>query len=55
MTAMVSMNTNSFRCCSTAAAGSSAHNIPVLDTANALVVSICVLCLPLLRIIGRWA
>lgn len=34
--------------CSTAVAGSSAYNIPMLDTAGILAVSICVL--PLLRI-----
>lgn len=48
MTAMVSMNSNSFSCCSTAVAGTSARNIPILDTALILAVSICVL--PILRI-----
>jgi len=47
MTGFGSMNSNSFSC-STAAAGSSARNIPILDTAEVLAVSICVL--PVLRI-----
>jgi len=42
MTAMVSMNTKAFSC-STAAAGFSASIVPILDTADALAVSICVL------------
>ena len=50
MKAMHSMNPASFSCCSTAVACTSAHNIPLLDTAVILAVSICVL--PLLRIIG---
>ena len=50
VTAMVSANTNSFSCSSTAAVSTSVHNIPLLDTAISLVVSICVL-LGLLRII----
>lgn len=50
MTAFGSMNTNSFSYCSMAAAGSSARILPILDTAISLVVSICVLCLGLLRI-----
>ncbi len=49
MTAMSFMNSNSASC-STAAAVVSAHNVPILDTAISLVVSICVL--GLLRIIG---
>ena len=36
------MNTNTFSC-STAAAGSSAQNNPILDTVSVLAVSICVL------------
>ena len=52
MTAMNSMSFNSFSC-SSAAAVASAHNIPLLDTAIILAVSICVL--PLLRIIGLTA
>ena len=52
MTAMFSMNSNSFSC-STTAATASAHIIPFLDTAVSLVVSICIL--PLLRIIGACA
>lgn len=52
MTAMVRTGSNSFNCCSQAAVNTSAHNIPLLDTAISLVVSICVLCLGLLRIIG---
>jgi len=52
MTAMVFANSNSFSC-STAAAGSSARNIPILDTASILAVSICVL--PLVRITGKQA
>lgn len=55
MTAMVSANTNGFSCCSAAAVSTSAHNIPLLDTAIILAVSICVLSLPLLRIIGLTA
>ena len=51
MTAMVSMNSNSFSCSSAAAVSTSARNIPILDTAIALVVSICVVLLGLLRII----
>lgn len=51
MTAMVCSNTNSFSCSSTAAVNTSVHNIPLLDTAISLVVSICVLGLGLLRII----
>ena len=51
MAAMVSMNTNSFNCCSMAAAGTSAPMISILDTAIALVVSICILCLDIVRII----
>ena len=41
------MNTNTFSC-SAAAAGSSARNTPILDTAGILAVSICVL--PMVRI-----
>lgn len=48
MTAMVSMHTKAFSC-STAAAGSSAPIIPILDTADTLAVSICVF--PLVRMI----
>ena len=44
MKAFGNQNSNRF-CCSTAAAGFSACNIPILDTAIFLVVSICVLCL----------
>ena len=47
-----SMNSNSFSCCSTAVADTSAHFIPNLDTAI-LVVSICIL--PLLRIMEQFA
>lgn len=47
MTGFDSMNSTSFSC-STAAAGSSACNIPILDTAIILAVSICVL--PVVRI-----
>ena len=43
------MNSASFSC-STAAAGSSADLIPIMDTADTLAVSICVL--PLVRITG---
>lgn len=50
MTAMCSVSSHSFSC-STAAAGSSAHMIPILDTAIILAVSICIL--PLLRIMGK--
>lgn len=50
MTAMTAMHSNSFSCCSTAVAVTSARNIPLLDTARILAVSICVL-LGLLRII----
>ena len=49
MTAMVSMNSNSC-CCSCAAACTFAPILPILDTAMTLVVSICVLCLGILRI-----
>lgn len=49
MTAMYSMNHTSFSC-SSAAAGSSAHMIPNLDTVSILAVSICVL--PEIRIIS---
>lgn len=55
MAAMVFTNTNSFSCSSSAAVSTSAHNIPLLDTAVDLAVSICVLFLPLLRIIGLTA
>ena len=48
---MKTMYSTVFSCCSTAVAGTSAHNIPLLDTAIFLAVSICVLCLGLLRII----
>ena len=51
MMAMASKSSNCFSCCNSAAAGSSARNIPLLDTAISLVVSICVLCLGLVRII----
>ncbi|MBQ2854732.1 MAG: hypothetical protein IJE81_04585 [Oscillospiraceae bacterium] len=51
MKTMFSMNTASSSCCSSAVAGTSAHNIPILDTAPVLAVSICVLGLSLLRII----
>ena len=43
MTAMTAMHSNSFSCCSTAVAVTSARNIPLLDTARILAVSICVL------------
>ena len=46
MTAFGFMHTNSFNCCSKAAAGTSAPMIPILDTAIILVVSICIV-LPL--------
>lgn len=46
----VSMKTYA-NCCPVAAACSSARIIPILDTAIALVVSICVFLLPL-RILG---
>lgn len=49
MTAMVSMNSNSC-CCAFAAASTSMPMLPILDTAMTLVVSICVLCLGILRI-----
>lgn len=53
MMAMVSANYNhSSNCCASAAACSSALNIPVLDAAVLLVVSIFVLCLLPLRILG---
>ncbi len=42
MTALGFMNSNCF-CCSTAAAGSSARENNILDTADILAVSICVL------------
>ncbi len=42
MTGYGFMNTTAFSC-STAAAGSSAPNVPILDTARILAVSICVL------------
>ncbi len=51
MTAMTSHSSNSF-CCSAAAAGTSARNIPILDTAIDLAVSICVLILGIVRMIG---
>ena len=54
MKAMVFTNSNSFSC-STAAAGSSAYMIPILDTAVILAVSICILALPLLRIMSLTA
>ena len=53
MTAMYSANCHSFSCCSTAVAGTSVRHIPILDTADRLVVSICIL--PLLRILARKA
>lgn len=43
MAAFGCMNSNCFSCCFSAAACTSAHNIPLLDTAVSLVVSICVL------------
>lgn len=49
MAAMVYANKTCSNCCPTAAACSSARIIPILDTAIALVVSICV-CLLSLRI-----
>ena len=49
MMTMNSTNSSAFSC-STAAAGTSAHIFPILDTAMILVVSICIL--PILRIIG---
>ena len=47
MTAVNSMNSSAF-CCSTAAAGSSAHLAALVDTALIPAVSICIL--PLMRI-----
>ena len=52
MKAMHSMNSASFSCCSTAVAGTCAHIALILDTAIALAVSICVLCLLPLRILA---
>lgn len=51
MKAMVSMTSSHSSCCA-AVAGTSVHNIPLMDTARILAVSICVLCLGMLRIIG---
>lgn len=55
MTAFGSMHSNRFHCCSMAAACASAPMIPILDTAICLVVSICVVCLCLVRITGTGA
>ena len=52
MMSVNSMNSSAFSC-STAAAGTSAPMIPILDTAMILVVSICIL--PILRITGLLA
>lgn len=51
MTAMGCKQFHSFSCCGSAAANTSAPNIAPMDTAVPLVVSICVLCLDLLRIL----
>lgn len=48
MTGFGTMNSNHV-CCSTAAAGSSARNLPVLDTVSILAVSICIL--PLVQVV----
>lgn len=51
---MAAMNCKAFHsvsCCGFAAGGTSARNIAPMDTAVPLVVSICVLCLDLLRIL----
>ena len=49
MAAFGSKNSNSFSCCSMAAAGTSAPMIPLLDTAIFLVVSICVVLLRMIE------